>query len=248
MDIERVVVVGAGVMGSGIAQALAVAGCDVTCCDVEQEQLDRAAAQVRTGRFGLARAVERGKISAADAEDAASRLRYATDPAAPLAAADLVIEAVPEKLDLKVELFRSWDALAPAHTIFASNTSGLSIAAMAAATTRPGQVIGWHWSSPAQVMAMAEIVVAPTTSEETIRLVVELARRTGKNPVVVRDNPDTWGHVGNRIYMAAIREARKVVEEGLTDEAGVDQILTDGWGWPAGPFGMTRGARSGWTG
>src|SRR3546814_10540444 len=133
------------------------------------------------------------------------------------------------------------------HSILASNTSGLSIAAMAAATTRPEKVIGWHWSSPAQVMAMAEIVVAPGTSEETRDAVVELARLCGKNPVVVRDNPDTWGHVGNRVYAAAIREANRIVEEGLTDQAGVDQILMDGWGWPAGPFGMTRGAREGWT-
>jgi 3-hydroxyacyl-CoA dehydrogenase len=248
MEIERAVVIGAGVMGSGIAQVLAVGGCQVTCCDVDQQQLDRAAQQTNEGRYGLARAVERGKLTADDARLAAERLTFSDDAAGAIASADLVLEAVPERLELKVELFGQWDALAPAHAILASNTSGLSIATMAAATARPDKVIGWHWSSPAQVMAMAEVVVAPSTSDDTRDAVVDLARRCGKNPVVVQDNAQTWGHVGNRIYFAAIREAQKVVDEGLTDQAGVDQILMDGWGWPAGPFGMTRGARAGWTG
>src|SRR3546814_12626084 len=103
---------------------------------------------------------------------------------------------------------------------------------MAAATTRPEKVIGWHWSSPAQVMAMAEIVVAPGTSEETRDAVVELARLCGKNPVVVRDNPDTWGPVGNRAYAAAIRKAKHILEKGLTAPAGVHQIPSDAGGPP----------------
>src|SRR3546814_14753036 len=110
----------------------------------------------------------------------------------------------------KVERCGRWDGLAPEHWFLASNTSGLSIAAMAAATTRPEKVIGWHWSSPAQVMAMAEIVVAPGTSEETRDAVVELARLCGKNPVVVRDNPDPRGHVGNPLYAAPIPDATPI--------------------------------------
>ena len=246
MDVSKVAVIGAGVMGSGIAQVLAVAGCEVVCCDVAEEQLERARRLTADGRYGLARAVERGKLSAAQAASAGDRLRFSADADAAVAAADLVVEAVPEDLDLKVRLFARFDQLAAEHTILATNTSGLPVTAMAAATARPAKVIGWHWSSPAPVMRMAEIVITPDTGDETVATVVDLARRCGKNPVVVRDNPAKWGHVGNRIYAAAVAEARAVVAEGLTDEAGVDQIMTDGWGWPAGPFGMGRGARRGW--
>ena len=117
---------------------------------------------------------------------------------------DLVIEAVPERIDVKIEVFRDLDAIAPEATILASNTSGLPITALAAATDRPDRVIGWHWASPAPVMRLAEIVVTPQTSEETIDAVTEAARRCGKNPIVVKDNPMAWGFVANRVYFAMV--------------------------------------------
>lgn len=246
-EIRNAVVIGAGVMGSGIAQSLAVAGCEVWCSDLDDGQLERALGLVTEGRYGLGRAVERGRLDVRAAEQAQQRLHFVSDASEPLAQADLLIEAVPEDIEIKKSLFRSCDELAPETTIFATNTSGLSVEVIAGATTRASRCIGWHWASPAQIMALAEIVVTEATSAEVVDAVVDLAARCGKNPVVVKDNPTTWGHVGNRIYAAAIAEAMKVVEEGLTDSKGVDQIMRDAFRWPAGPLGMVDGAREGWS-
>ncbi len=163
------------------------------------------------------------------------------------AATDLVIEAVPERIDLKVRVFRDLDRVAAPATIFASNTSGFPIAALAAATDRPDRVIGWHWASPAPVMKLAEIVVTRDTSDATIETVVAAATRCGKHPVVVKDNPMEWGFVANRVYFAMVREAQRVVDEGIATPAEVDQLMTDCFRWPSGPFGMVAGAGSGWT-
>lgn len=247
-EARNAVVVGAGVMGSGIAQTLAVAGCTVWCSDLDELQLERASRSVVDGRYGLSRAVERGYLEAADAEGAQARLHFVSDTKAALAEADLVIEAVPEDMAVKQRLFEVCDQNAPAGAILATNTSGLSVAAIAGFTGRPERCIGWHWASPAQIMTLAEIVVTEATDREVVDAVVDLASRCGKNPVVVKDNPETWGHVGNRIYAAAIAEAAKVVDEGLTDQGGVDRIMMDAFGWPAGPFGMVTGAKEGWGG
>ena len=160
---------------------------------------------------------------------------------------DLVIEAVPERLELKIAVFRDLDRHCPPETVLASNSSGFPIAALAAATDRPDKVIGWHWASPAPVMKLAEIVRAPSTSDDTVALVVGLARSAGKHPVVVKDTAMAWGYVANRIYFAMIREASRVVDEGIASREDVDQLMVDCYRWPAGPFGMTRGATSGWT-
>ena len=242
----RIGVLGAGVMGSGIAQVCALAGDEVVCYDVAPDALDEARAHVTTGRFGLDGAVARGKATRDDADAALARITFtgAFDAAA---ATDLVIEAVPERLDLKVRVFRDLDRIAPAATILASNTSGLPIAALAATTDRPDRVIGWHWASPAPVMKLAEIVVTRETSAETIAIVVDAATRCGKHPVVVKDNPMEWGFVANRVYFAMVREAQRVVDEGIATRAEVDQLMTDCFRWPSGPFGMVAGAGSGWS-
>jgi 3-hydroxyacyl-CoA dehydrogenase len=241
----RIGVIGAGVMGSGIAQTTATAGFETVCCDVSQEVVDRAAASVVSGRFGFERAVDRGKLSRRDAEAAHARLRFTTDFAA-AAAADLVVECVPEKLDLKVRVMRQLDAAAPESSILASNTSGFPIAALAAATGRPERVIGWHWASPPVVMKFAEIVVTDETAEETRRTVVETATACGKHPVVVKDNPMAWGFVANRVYGAMLREAARVVDEGIATHEEVNQLMVDCFNWPVGPFAMVKGAGSGW--
>jgi 3-hydroxybutyryl-CoA dehydrogenase/3-hydroxyacyl-CoA dehydrogenase len=163
------------------------------------------------------------------------------------AATDLVIEAVPERLDVKIKVFRDLDRVAPAATILASNTSGLPITALAAATDRPDRVIGWHWASPAPVMKLAEIVVTRATSAETIATVTATATRCGKHPIVVKDNPMEWGFVANRVYFAMVREAQRVVDEGIATAADVDQLMMDCFRWPSGPFGMVTGAGSGWS-
>lgn len=238
-------VIGAGVMGSGIAQTLATAGHATVCSDVSQEALDKAREQVQSGRYGFDRAVERGKLSREDAEAAFARLRF-TDDFAAAAANDVVIECVPERLDLKVRLFRDLDAASPAETILASNSSGFPIAALAAATARPERVLGWHWASPPVIMRFAEIVVTDATSPDAVETLEQVARAAGKNPIVVRDAPMAWGYVANRVYFAMLREAQRVVDEGVATPEQVNQLMVDCYNWPVGPFAMVRGASAGW--
>jgi 3-hydroxybutyryl-CoA dehydrogenase len=248
--VSHVAVVGAGVMGAGIAQSLAVAGCEVVLIDLDAEVLSRAAKEIRSGRFGLDSAVARGKLEAEGADAAAGRIRYETDLAAAgdVGSVGLALEAVPENLALKIAVFRRLDALLPPDAILASNTSGFPVAALAAATDRSAQVVGWHWASPAPVMRLAEIVRTPDTSQATLDTVSRLALRAGKNPVVVNDAPTNWGFVANRVYAAAHREALRVVEEGVATPEQVDRLLVDCFRWPTGPFGMSAGASSGWSG
>ena len=242
---ERIGVLGAGVMGSGIAQVLALAGHEVVCADVNDEALDKGRQALSSGRYGLTSAAERGLLSKEQAEEAGARVSFGIGIAA-LGQVDLVIEAVPERLELKIEVFKELDAALPGHAILASNSSGLPITALAGATNRPELVLGWHWASPAPVMKLAEIVRTPWTSDETIATVVRLAGAAGKNPIVVKDQPRTWGYVANRVYAAMSREARQVVNEGIATAEEVDQLMMDCFRWPTGPLGMGRGARSGW--
>jgi 3-hydroxybutyryl-CoA dehydrogenase/3-hydroxyacyl-CoA dehydrogenase len=242
---EKIGVLGAGVMGAGIAQVLALAGHEVICADIDQAALDKGEEAVTKGRFGLFSAVERGLRSQEEAEAALSRISFRMGSDA-LGDRDLVIEAVPERLELKIEVFKDLDRITPSQAILASNSSGLPITALAGATSRPAQVIGWHWASPAPVMRLAEIVRTAWTSDETVETVTRLAGAAGKNPVVVKDQPRTWGYVANRVYAAMGREARQVVAEGVATAEEVDQLMIDCFRWPSGPFGMGRGARSGW--
>ena len=238
-------VIGAGIMGSGIAQTLAQSGYSAVCCDISDEVIEKARENVVRGRYGLERAVSRGKLDREAADAALARIRFTTS-LEQAAAADLVIECVPERLDLKIKVFRDLDDLAPPETILASNTSGFPITALAAATERPECVIGWHWASPPPVMRLAEIVVTPATSAETTETVVKIAADCGKNPVVIKDMPTQWGFVANRIYFAMVREAQHVVDSGIASTEQVNQIMVDTFNWPVGPFAMVKGATSGW--
>ncbi|MDQ1521601.1 MAG: hypothetical protein QOI55_2674 [Actinomycetota bacterium] len=242
----KIGVLGAGVMGSGIAQVTATAGYDTVCFDVADDALRAAREHVTTGRFGLDGGIERGKLTREEADAALARLRFTND-FDEAASTDLVIEAVPERLELKVRVFRDLDRVAPADTVLASNTSGFSIAGLAAATERPDRVIGWHWASPAPVMKLAEIVVTRETSDDTVAVVTEAAARCGKHPIVVKDTPMAWGFVANRVYFAMVREAQRVVDEGIATRDDVDQLMMDCFRWPSGPFGMVKGAGSGWS-
>jgi 3-hydroxybutyryl-CoA dehydrogenase len=242
---ERIGVIGSGVMGSGIAQVLAVSGHAVWCYDVDEAALARARESVATGRFGVRSSVELGKLSEEAAAAALDRLHFTLDRDEALAT-DVIIEAIPEQLDLKLRFWHEIDQLAPEAAIFASNSSGFPIAAIAAVTQRPERVIGWHWASPAPVMKLAEIVRGPDTSEATVETIVRLASNAGKNPVVVADTTRAWGYVANRVYAAMAREANNVVAEGIATREQVDQLMMDCFRWPSGPFGMARGATSGW--
>lgn len=242
---ERIGVIGSGVMGSGIAQVLAVAGHPVWLYDIDQAALERAREQIRAGRFGVQGAVERGKITSDQAEAALGRLTYTADRDEALGG-DVIIEAIPERLELKLRFWRDADAVAPAEAIFASNSSGFPVAALAAVTNRPDRVVGWHWASPAPVMKLAEIVRGPETSDATIDTVTRLATAAGKNPIVVQDTTRAWGYVANRIYAAMVQEAVRVVNDGIASREQVDQLMMDCFRWPSGPFGMAQGATSGW--
>lgn len=244
---ERIAVIGAGVMGAGIAQVMALAGHHTVCYDVSEAAVAAAPTIVESGRFGLRGAVERGKLSAAEVDEVLGRLDFTGDLDVAVAGADVVIEAVPERLDLKISVFRDLDERCAPSTVLASNSSGFPIQALAAATGRPDRVIGWHWASPAPVMRMAEIVRGPATSDATVDLVVRLASNAGKNPVVVKDTAMAWGYVANRVYGAMLEEAQRVIDEGIADREQIDQLMVDCFRWPAGPFGMVRGAGTGWS-
>jgi 3-hydroxybutyryl-CoA dehydrogenase len=244
--LERIGVLGAGVMGSGIAQVMAIAGHQVICYDVAAEALDKGRATIDTGRFGVQSAVARGKLTAEAAQDTLSRVTFTTDFDA-VAGVDVIIEAVPERLDLKASLFRKLDLITSPDTILATNSSGFPVTAIAAATEHQDRVIGWHWASPAPVMKLAEIVRGPATSDSTVETIVRIAAAAGKNPVVIKDQPREWGFVANRVYAAMGREARRVVAEGIATQDEVDQLMVDCFRWPTGPFGMGRGAGSGWS-
>lgn len=246
MSTETIGVMGAGVMGSGIAQVMALAGHEVVCYDVADEALEKGRGIVDTGRFGVRSAVDRSKLTSDEADAALARITFSSD-LDQVAGSDVIIEAVPERLDLKIRVFRELDARAGEATILASNSSGFPISAMAAATDRPEQVVGWHWASPAPVMKLAEIVRAPQTSDATIETIVRIAAAAGKNPIVVKDTARHWGYVANRVYAAMGREARQVVAEGIATADEVDQLMVDCFRWPTGPFGMGRGAGSGWS-
>ncbi|MDJ0853225.1 MAG: 3-hydroxyacyl-CoA dehydrogenase family protein [Myxococcota bacterium] len=241
----RVGVIGAGVMGSGIAQSIATAGYETVGYDVSQEAVEQAVEGVRSGRYGFERAVSRGKLSREEADAALERLSFTTDLDR-AADAGLVVECVPEDLALKIRVFRDLDARAPADAVLASNTSGFSIAAIAAATDRPERVVGWHWASPPPVMRFAEVVRGPATGDAAVDRVVEVARACGKNPIVVKDSAMSWGFVANRVYGAMLREAARVVQEGIATHEEVNQLMVDCFNWPVGPFAMVKGATEGW--
>lgn len=237
-DLRSVAVVGSGLMGSGIAQVLAVAGCTVALHDVREAQLEQARRRIASGPFGLDAAVERGKLDAGQATEALARISPTTELATACSSVDLVVEAVPEDLALKMQVFKQLDRLAPPTTVLTSNSGGLPIVALAEATQRPQLVMGWHWAQPAAVMKLAELVVHSAVSEDAVRMVSDLARACGKNPIVVRDQPMAWGYVANRIHAAVRREAALVVEEGVATPQDVDALLRDCFRWPMGPFEM----------
>jgi 3-hydroxyacyl-CoA dehydrogenase len=245
-EIGTIGVLGAGVMGGGIAQVCAIGGYEVVCYDIDGDALAAGRAHATTGRYGIENAVERGKLTRDEADAAIGRLTF-SDSFDAAATTDLVVEAVPERLDLKIRVFRDLDRAAPPATILCSNTSGFPIQAIGAATDRPDRVVGWHWASPAPVMKLAEIVRTRATSDETIATVSAVAQRCGKHPVVVQDTAMAWGFVANRIYFAMIAEAQKVVNEGIATADQVDQLMMDCYRWPTGPFGMVQGAGSGWS-
>ncbi len=228
-DIQAVAVIGAGTMGSGIAHVFAQSGVSVTLCDVDQRFLDRALATIRTN---LAREAAKGKLLESEIDSSLSRISTTVDLES-LGAAQIAIEAAPERLDLKTQVFRTLDRVLPPHAILASNTSSISITKIAALTTRPAQVIGMHFFNPVPVMALVEVVRGMATSDATFATVRDLAVRLGKTPVEVNDAP---GFVSNRVLMPLINEAAFAVMEGVATPEAVDQVFKLGMAHPMGPL------------
>jgi len=246
-DIKTVGVIGGGVMGSGIAQALAVGGCRVTVRDLNEQLIEKSKQTIVEGRYGLERGVERGKTTREDADAALARLSWTTS-VGDLKDVDLVVEAVPEDLELKKKVFVELDSALKAGAIFASNTSGLAISDLnkAVSEARRPKFIGMHWFSPAPVMKLVEIVHAPETAEETVQALESLCQRSGKVSIRVKDAPGRYGFVANRIYFAAVREAQKVLEEGIASAEDINKAMVSGFNWPVGPLAMIEGATKGW--
>ncbi len=228
-EIKTAGVVGAGTMGSGIAHVFARAGFRVLRCDVEQRFLDRALGSIRTN---LGREAAKGKLAEAEIEQVLARIVLTTDRAA-LAEAQIAVEAAPERMALKAEIFRALDAILSADAILASNTSSISITKLAAVTQRPEQVIGMHFFNPVPMMALVEVVRGLQTSDATFAAVRELAVSLGKTPVEVNDAP---GFVSNRVLMPLINEAAFAVMEGVAAPEAVDQVFKLGMAHPMGPL------------
>jgi 3-hydroxybutyryl-CoA dehydrogenase len=224
-----VAVLGAGTMGNGIAQVFAQRGHQVTLRDLDAGILD--AALSRIGK-SLAKLAEKGKIEAAVPEAALARIRTTTE-LSDCRQAELVVEAVVESYAVKRDLFTELDRLTPKTTLLASNTSSISITKLAAATSRPEQVIGMHFMNPVPLMPLVEVIRGQATSEDTTRAVMELARSLGKTPVEVNDFP---GFVSNRVLMPMINEAVFAVYEGVATAEAIDQVMKLGMNHPMGPL------------
>ncbi len=231
--IRRVTVIGAGTMGHGIAQVAAAAGLEVALYDVSPDAIEAGIERIRAN---LDLGIEKGKLDRGQRDDTLSRLAPASDLEAAAASADLVIEAAPESLALKREIFSRLDRAAPGHAILASNTSSLSIGAIAAGTRRPERVIGMHFFNPVHLMSLLEVVRADATAEATVEQVVAVGRQMGKEPIVVRDVP---GFASSRLGLVLGLEAMRMLEQGVASAEDIDRAMTLGYRHPLGPLRLT---------
>jgi 3-hydroxybutyryl-CoA dehydrogenase len=231
-EIRRVGVIGAGTMGHGIAHVAAAAGWDVRLHDTSDALIAKGLDAVRAD---LERGVEKGKVVPAERDAILARLAGEADLAR-AADAELVIEAVPESLELKRDVFASIDRAAPAHAVLATNTSSLSVAAIAGATRRPERVVGMHFFNPVHLMALVEIVRSTGTSDEVVEFAVEAGRRMGKEPIVVRDVP---GFASSRLGLALGLEAMRMLEQEVASAEDIDSAMVLGYRHPMGPLRLT---------
>jgi 3-hydroxybutyryl-CoA dehydrogenase len=232
MKLEKVAVLGAGIMGSGIAQVAAVAGFAVTIRDIEDDFVNKGLAMIESN---LDRAAEKEKMEADEATAALARIRGTTDIAEAAAEADLVIEAVVERMGVKKEVFAELDDICKSETILASNTSGLSITEIASVTHRPDKVLGVHFFNPAPVMELVELVRGYLTSEETFVVTKAFIERLGKTPIEVKEAP---GFAVNRILCPMVNEAIFAYSEGIAAAEAIDQAMVLGANHPIGPLAL----------
>jgi 3-hydroxybutyryl-CoA dehydrogenase len=231
-SIREVAVLGAGTMGHGIAQVAAMSGYRVTLRDVSTEILDRA---LRSIDSNLSKGVERGKVTAEERERALSNMRATTD-LAETGGADLFIEAVPERMELKRETLAAVERVASGEFIFATNTSSLSVSEIARGAARPERVVGMHFFNPVHIMRLLEVVVGERTSADTVEAAREVGRRMRKEPITVRDVP---GFASSRLGVALGLEAMRMVEEGVAEAKDIDTAMELGYNHPMGPLKLT---------
>lgn len=230
MDVNNVLVIGAGQMGSGIAQVFAQAGFQVTIHDINEEQVKRGLQSIEKL---LQRSVSKERMTEEEKEATLARLKTSTELEAAAQDADLVIEAVIENMEIKQKLFKQLDELTPAHTILATNTSSLSITEIAAATNRPEKVIGMHFMNPVPVMKLVEVIRALQTADETYETIVAITKKLYKTAVESKDYP---GFIANRILLPMINEAIYTVYEGVASIEDVDTVMKLGANHPMGPL------------
>jgi 3-hydroxybutyryl-CoA dehydrogenase len=226
---KNIVVIGGGTMGNGIAHTAAASGFDVTLVDVNDQILQRA---VSTITANLQRGVDKGKMTAEERDAVVARIRPNTDLQS-IGDADIVIEAILEKLEAKTELFAKLDTITKPECILASNTSSISITKIAAATKRPDKVIGMHFMNPVPVMTLVEVIRGIATSDETWVKVEDLAKRMGKTAIEVNDYP---GFISNRVLMPMINEAIFTLYEGVATREAIDGVMKLGMNHPMGPL------------
>jgi 3-hydroxybutyryl-CoA dehydrogenase len=232
MEIRKVAVLGAGLMGHGIAQVAAqVAKYEVNLRDVEQEFLDKGMTMIKDS---LQRFVRKEVITEAEVNEVLARIHPMLDLKKAVADADLIIEAVPEKVELKKNVFTEVDRHAKPEAIIVSNTSSISITELASATHRPERVCGMHFFNPPQLMKLIEIIRGAKTSDETVNVIVDVSKRMGKEPVIVKK--DSPGFIVNRVLIPALNEAMFLVHEGIADPEDIDKAITLGLNWPMGPL------------
>ncbi len=231
--IRTVLVLGAGTMGHGIAHVCAQAGCQVRLFDVKDELAQAGIAKIRAN---LDKGVEKGKVTAADRDQTLARLSATSDLATASKDIDLCVEAVPESLELKAKVFSTVHQHAPAHAILASNTSSLSLTALAAASGRPARTIGLHFFNPVHIMKLLEIVLAEQTAPDVLETCRTFGEGIGKTTIVVKDSP---GFATSRLGLVIGLEAMRMVESGVASAADIDTAMKLGYGHPMGPLELT---------
>jgi len=229
MDIEKVGVIGAGTMGAGIAQVFAQCGFETVLVDIKEELLEKGVDRIKKS---LAKFVEKGKLQQSDMDAALSRITTTTNMR-DVRHANIIVEAVFEKFEVKEKVFKELDLLCSPETILASNTSSISITKLGAATKRPHKVVGMHFMNPVPLMKLVEVIRGFATDEETVNTVVTLAQKLGKEPVVVNDSP---GFVSNRVLMPMINEAIWTLYEGVATKEAIDTVMKLGMNHPMGPL------------
>ncbi|MBM3140599.1 MAG: 3-hydroxyacyl-CoA dehydrogenase family protein [Chloroflexi bacterium] len=247
-QVKKIGILGGGVMGGGIGQVLAThGGFEVVIRDINDEIVRQTRESIVDGRWGIKRAVEIGKLEFDTAAAAMERLTVTTNVNA-IADCDFVIEAIPERLDLKQQEFAKLDGIVKPDAIFTSNTSGFVIAEIArdVSPARKALFAGMHFSNPVPTMRMCEVIYTPETTQETIDTVSAVAEKAGKVVCMVKDEPGTYGFILNRIFAAAHREADKIVDAGIASREDVDKAMMTGRNWPSGFYGQRGGIGRQW--